>query len=228
MLSTAQLSFVSIFPTLYVCYWCFACWLCHLMIKGHEHIQRLLCIFLTLLSSAGCCFIIIITQSKCKAVSSSWQIHPFICMKCHVMECFLCSSFWILLCLITSSREGSGTPTPALLPGKSHGQRSLGGCSQWGREESDTTERLYFHFSLSCIEEGNGTPLQRSCLENPRDGGAWWAAIYGVAQSRTRLKRLSSRRSPLEALTFLWLVFVLIQLSLRSTCPWLYIKLCFL
>ena len=145
MLSTAQLSFVSIFPTLYVCYWCFACWLCQLMIKGHEHIQRLLCIFLTLLSSAGCCFIIIITQSKCKAVSSSWQIHPFICMKCHVMECFLCSSFWILLCLITSSREGSGTPTPALLPGKSHGQRSLGGCSQWGREVSDTTERLHFH-----------------------------------------------------------------------------------
>ena len=54
------------------------------------------------------------------------------------------------------------------------------------------TERLHFHFSLSCIGEGNGTPLQYSCLENPRDGGAWWAAVYGVAQSRTRLKRLSS------------------------------------
>ena len=54
------------------------------------------------------------------------------------------------------------------------------------------TERLHFHFSLSCIGEGNGNPLQCSCLENPRDGGAWWAAIYGVAQSRTRLKRLSS------------------------------------
>ena len=54
------------------------------------------------------------------------------------------------------------------------------------------TERLHFHFSLSCIGEGNGNPLQRSCLENPRDGGAWWAAVYGVAQSRTRLKRLSS------------------------------------
>ena len=54
------------------------------------------------------------------------------------------------------------------------------------------TERLPFHFSLSCIGEGNGNPLQYSCLENPRDGGAWWAAIYGVAQSRTRLKRLSS------------------------------------
>ena len=53
--------------------------------------------------------------------------------------------------------------------------------------ESETTERLHFHFSLSCIGEGNGSPLQRSCLENPRDGGAWWAAVFGVAQSRTRL-----------------------------------------
>ena len=83
-------------------------------------------------------------------------------------------------------------PTPVLLPGKSHGQRSLVGCSPWGRWESDTTERLHFHFSLSCIGEGNGNPLQCSCLENPRDGGAWWAAVYGVAQSWTRLKRLSS------------------------------------
>ena len=56
----------------------------------------------------------------------------------------------------------------------------------------DTTERLHFHFSLSCIGEGNDNPLQCSCLENPRDSGAWWAAIYGVAQSQTRLKWLSS------------------------------------
>ena len=83
-------------------------------------------------------------------------------------------------------------PTPVLLPRKSHGRRSLVGCSPWGREESDTTERLHFHFSLSCIGEGNGNPLQCSCLENPRDRGAWWAAIYRVTQSRTRLKRLSS------------------------------------
>ena len=85
-------------------------------------------------------------------------------------------------------------PTPVLLPGKSHGRRSLVGCSPWGREESDTTEQLNFHFSLSCIGEGNGNPLQCSCLENPRDRRAWWAAVYGVAQSRTRLKRLSSSR----------------------------------
>ena len=57
------------------------------------------------------------------------------------------------------------------------------------------TEQLHFHFSLSCIGEGNGNPLQCSCLENPRDGGAWWAAVYGVAQCWTRLKRLSSSRS---------------------------------
>ena len=85
--------------------------------------------------------------------------------------------------------------TPLLLPGKSHGWRSLVGCSPWGREESDTTQQLHFHFSLSCIGEGNGNPLRCSCLENPKDGGAWWAAVYGVAQSRTRLKRLSSSSS---------------------------------
>ena len=86
-------------------------------------------------------------------------------------------------------------PTPVLLPGKSHGWRSLVGCSPWGRKESDMTEQLHFHFSLSCIGEGNGNPLQCSCLENPRDGGAWWAAIYGVSQSWKRLKRLSSSSS---------------------------------
>ena len=69
------------------------------------------------------------------------------------------------------------------------------GCSPWSREESDTTERLHFHFSLSCFGEGNGNPLQCSCLENPRDGGARWAAVYGVAQSQTQLKRLSSSSS---------------------------------
>ena len=72
------------------------------------------------------------------------------------------------------ARRRQWHPTPVLLPGKSHGQRSLVGCSPWGREESDMTERLHFPFSLSCIGEGNGNPLQCSCLENPRDGGAWW------------------------------------------------------
>ena len=59
------------------------------------------------------------------------------------------------------------------------------GCSPWGRYELDMTEQLHFHFSHARIGEGNVNPLQCSCLENPRDGGAWWAAVYGVAQSRT-------------------------------------------
>ena len=87
-------------------------------------------------------------------------------------------------------------PTPVLLPGKSHGWRGLVGCSPWGGSlgaRHDWVTSLYF--SLSCIGEGNGNPLQCSCLENPRDVGAWWAAIYGVAQGQTRLKRLSSSSS---------------------------------
>ena len=72
------------------------------------------------------------------------------------------------------------------------------GYIPWVGEELDTTERLHFHFSLSCIREGTGNPLQCSCLENPRDGGAWWAAVYGVAQSRTQLKRLSSSSSKIH------------------------------
>ena len=78
-------------------------------------------------------------------------------------------------------------PTPVLLPGKSHGRRSLLGCSPWGREESDTTEQLHFHFSLSCIGEGNGNPLQYPFLENLRDRGTWWIAAHGVAKSQARL-----------------------------------------
>ena len=86
-------------------------------------------------------------------------------------------------------------PTPVFLPGESQGQRSLVGFHLWGCTESDTTEWLHFHLSLSCIGEGNGNPFQCSCLENPRDGGACWAAVYGVTQSRTRLKWLSSSSS---------------------------------
>ena len=92
------------------------------------------------------------------------------------------------------TEKAMSQPTPVLLPGKSYGWRSLVVCSLWGRKESDMTERLPFHFSLSCIGEGNVNPLQCSCLENPRDGGAWWTAVYGVTQSRTRLKRLTSSR----------------------------------
>ena len=105
-------------------------------------------------------------------------------------------------------------PTPVLLPGKSHGWRSLVGCSAWGHKELDTTERLHFHFSLSCIGEGNGNGLQCSCLENPRDGGAWWAAIYGVAQSWTRLKRLSCSSSSKHGIFFICVYYLLLILSM--------------
>ena len=94
------------------------------------------------------------------------------------------------------SRTLQWQPTPVFLPGESHGWRSLVGCSPWGRWGSDMTEQLHFHCSLSCIGEGNGNPLQCSCLENPRDGGAWWTAICGVTQSWTRLKWLSNMTNP--------------------------------
>ena len=103
-----------------------------------------------------------------------------------MLHWFCPTTMWI------SHRRRQWQPTPVLLPGISHGRRSLVGCSPWCRKESDMTEWLHFHFSLSCIGEVNGNPLQCSCLENPRDGGAWWAAVYGVAQSQTRLKQLSS------------------------------------
>ena len=96
------------------------------------------------------------------------------------------------------SRRRQWQPTPVLLPGKSHGRRSLVGCHPWGHEESDMTEWIHFDFSLSCIGGGNGNPLLCSCLENPRDGGAWWAAVYGVAQSQTQLKRFSSSSKGIE------------------------------
>ena len=89
---------------------------------------------------------------------------------------------------------------PVFLPGESQGWGSLVGCRPWGRTELDTTERLHFHFSLSCIGEGNGNSFQCSCLENPRDRGPWWASVYGVAQSRTRRTWLSSSSSSSIAL----------------------------
>ena len=99
---------------------------------------------------------------------------------------------WLLVRTHHLTRRRQWHPTPLLLPGKSHGWRSLEGCSPWGRWGLDMTERLYFQFSLSCVGEGNGNPLQCSCLEDPRDGGAWWAAVYGVTHSWTWLKWLSS------------------------------------
>ena len=106
-----------------------------------------------------------------------------------------------------------------------------GGLQSMGSLESDTTERLHFHFSLSCIGEGGGNPLQCSCLETPRDGEAWWAAVYGVAQSRTQLKRLSSSSIHhfnvevfhlLERLFFVCCVGILVKNQLTISV-WIYL-----
>ena len=109
-----------------------------------------------------------------------------------------CSNIWVIFFLRLFNHfrwRKQWQHTPVLLPEKSHGRRSLVGCSPWGLKESVRTEWLHFHFSLSCIGEGNGNPLQCSCMENPRDGGVWWAAVYGVTQSQTQLKWLSSSSS---------------------------------
>ena len=116
----------------------------------------------------------------------NFTVFWFFFFKSHFPSGVLYKGYCVLL------RRRQWQPTPLLLPGKSHGRGSLVECSPWGCWGLDTTKRLPFHFSLSCIGEGSGNPLQCSCLENPRDGGAWWAAVYGVAQSRTRLKWLSS------------------------------------
>ena len=99
----------------------------------------------------------------------------------------------------TTKQRRQWHPTPVLLPGKSYGWRSLVGCSPWGRKESDMTERLPFHFSLSCTGEGNGNPLQYSCLENPRDRGAWEAAAKSLQSCPTLCSPIDS--SPLGSAT---------------------------
>ena len=108
------------------------------------------------------------------AKNGHWDLNPLLIEMTHLVSGFIETRvlYW----------RRQWHPTPVLLPGKSQGRRSLVSYSPWGHEESDTTEWLHFHFSLSCIGEGNGNPLQCSCLENPRNGGAWWAAFYGVAQ----------------------------------------------
>ena len=85
-------------------------------------------------------------------------------------------------------------PHSSTLAWRIPGTEEPGRLQSMGLQRVGQTERLHFHFLLLCVVEGNGNPLQCSCLENPRDGGAWWAAIYGVAQSRTQLKQLSSSR----------------------------------
>jgi len=136
-------------------------------------------------------------------ISYKWNQTAFLCFSCILEWIFTLiyvlqtdsTFFFFFTPMLYSKQKRQRHPTPVLLPVKSHGWGSLEGCSPWGYWGSDTTEWLHFHFSLSCIGEGNGNPLQCSCLENPRDGGAWWAAVYGVSQSWTRLKWLSSSSS---------------------------------
>ena len=136
------------------------------------------------------------------------------------VRCFMsvCISLCIWVDVRCSFWRRQWHPPPVLLLGKSHGWRSLEGCSPWGHWRSDTTERLHFHFSLSCIGEGDGNPLQCSCLENPRDRGAWWAAVYGVAQSQIRLKRLSSSSSSDAHLRFRLLVCLIVLVVNMGRC----------
>ena len=101
-------------------------------------------------------------------------------------------------------RRRQWQPTPVLLPGKSHGWRSLVGYSPWGHEELDRTEQLHFHFSFSCTGEGNGNPLQYACLENPRDGSLVGCHLWGRTESNTTdvTQQLQHR----ERLVFAWLL----------------------
>ena len=130
---------------------------------------------------------------------------PSPCLDC-CSDCsqFMATTYWFLVwvsSITTPYKSNLSKIYNSTCPFAIYKLRSLVDCSPW---LSDTTEWLHFHFSLSCIGEGNGNPLQRSCLENPRDGGAWWAAVYGVAQSRTRLKRLSSSSLQTDSLTPLY------------------------
>ena len=108
-----------------------------------------------------------------------------------VLSCLLSSPYW-LFSMYSMYLEKTMAPHSSTLAWKIPWTEEPRRLQSMGSLESDTTERLHFHFSLSCIGEGNGNPLQCSCLGNPRDREAWWAAIYGVAQSRTWLKWLSS------------------------------------
>ena len=109
-------------------------------------------------------------------------------MELHLVFYIALSGIWVIYRSYLEKAMASHSST---LAWKIPWTEEPGRLQSMGRWGSDMTERLHFHFLLSCTGEGNGNPLQGSCLENPREGGAWWAAVYGVAQSRTRLKRLS-------------------------------------
>ena len=137
------------------------------------------------------CFLLLVWHSSFSCVRSHLCFPFLFQLLIHICCPFLCLVLGLSVSRISWWRR-QWHHTPVLLPGKSRGRRSLVGCSPWGREESDTTERLHFHFSLSCIGEGNGNHSSVLAWRIP-GRGAWWAAVYGVAQSRTWLTWLSSR-----------------------------------
>ena len=151
-----------------------------------------------------CCWVVTIRNRQTSMWSTSriFQVRGTIAAQSGGIWWHLTTTIQIYYTSPVLDQRRQWHPTPVLLPGKSHRRRSLVGCSPWGLWESDTTERLHFHFSLSWTGEGHGNPLQCSCLENPRDRAAWWAAVYRVTQGRTRLKWLSSS-SPVLDTTYL-------------------------
>ena len=134
-----------------------------------------------------------------------WYCFLVICISLITYEAELIGPLDIIFCILISClflygvliliREKAMAPHSSTVAQRIPWMERPGGLQSMGSVRVDTTERLRFHFPLSCIGEGTGNPLQCSCLESPRDGGAWWAAVYGVAQGRTRLKRLSSSSS---------------------------------
>ena len=137
--------------------------------------------------------------SDLAAAAAAWHFQALSCGEVFFQVLTNLLMIWMIML-----SEKAMAPHSSTLAWKSPWMESLVGCSPWGRWGSNMTERLPFHFSLSCIGEGNGNPLQCSCLENPRDGEAWWAAVYGVTQSRTWLKWLSNSNSNDYVVSYLW------------------------
>ena len=127
-----------------------------------------------------------------------------------------CSNYGTIALISHASTEKAMAPHSTTFAWKIPWMEEPARLQSMGSLESDTTERLHFYFSLLCIREGNGNPLRCSCLENPRDGGAWWAAIYGVTQGQTRPKRLSSSSSSMHTHTVIFIFFLSLKYPVLS------------